>query len=252
MINRIGEINKNRYGSVMKIINYKNYDNITVEFDNKFITGCSYQQFKNGSVKNLYDKSVYGVGYLGEGKYVSKEQNKKEHTKQYETWIRMLDRCYSFNYKNNFHTYIECYTCEEWHNFQNFAKWYDENIYEINNENIELDKDILFKGNKIYSPENCIFVPQKINNLFTRRNASRGDLPIGVGIYEHDKTKYRAKCNNEKKLIYLGIHNNILDAFNAYKKYKGELIIEIAKEYKDKIPKELCDAMYKYKIEITD
>jgi len=158
MINRIGEINKNRYGSVMKIINYKNYDNITVEFDNKFITGCSYQQFKNGSVKNLYDKSVYGVGYLGEGKYVSKEQNKKEHTKQYETWIRMLDRCYSFNYKNNFHTYIECYTCEEWHNFQNFAKWYDENIYEINNENIELDKDILFKGNKIYSPETFLII----------------------------------------------------------------------------------------------
>jgi len=247
-IDRTGETNKNNIGNLMKIIKYRNATDIDVLFlDTGFVAlNRAYKEFSKGILKDLYDKNIYEIGYQGEGEY------KGGRTKKYRTWYSMFFRCYD----NKFHikqpTYVECTVCEEWHNFQVFAKWYDNNYYEIPNEVMHLDKDILFKGNKIYSPENCIFVPQKINNLFTRRNASRGDLPIGVGIYEHDKTKYRAKCNNEKKLIYLGIHNNILDAFNAYKKYKGELIIEIAKEYKDKIPKELYDAMYKYKIEITD
>jgi len=253
MINRIGEINKNRYGSVMKIINYKNYNNITVEFDNKFIIDCSYQQFKKGSVKNPYDKSVYGVGYLGEGKYASRKLNNGEHTKQYETWIRMLDRCYSFNYKNNFHTYAECYACDDWHNFQVFAEWFDENIYSIDNENVELDKDILIKGNKIYSSETCVFVPHCINSLFTKTDAKRGEYPIGVTLNKK-YNKFYAQCNNPliSKYMFLGSYNNPQQAFFIYKEYKEKLIKEIANKYKNIIPTKLYIAMLKYIVEIND
>lgn len=80
----------------------------------------------------------------------------------------MLERCYSARYQERKPTYKGCSVCDEWLNYQNFAKWYDDNYYEIKGEIMCLDKDILVKGNKIYSPENCVFVPNYINVLFAR------------------------------------------------------------------------------------
>ena len=87
----------------------------------------------------------------------------------------MLRRCYDEKLHKKYPTYIDCKVCEEWLNFQNFAKWYYNNYYEIENEKICLDKDILHKGNKIYSPDNCVFVPNNINVLFVKSDKSRGD-----------------------------------------------------------------------------
>ena len=182
MKNRIGEENNNSFGTLMKIIDYENSRNITVEFQDeyKYKKKCQYCQFKEGCVHNPYDKTVYNVGYLGEGKY--KTRDKKGHTRTYITWQSMLRRCYDAYYINRENSYIDCFVCDEWLNFQNFAKWYEENYYECNNERMELDKDILIKGNKIYSPTTCIFVPQRINRLFTKSNKNRGEYPIGVLI----------------------------------------------------------------------
>ena len=66
---------------------------------------------------------------------------------------------------------MDCSVYEGWHNFQNFAKWYEDNYYEIEEEQMHLDKDILVKGNKVYSPDTCVFVPETINGLFVKSNA---------------------------------------------------------------------------------
>ena len=82
---------------------------------------------------------------------------------------------------------------------------------------MELDKDILFKGNKIYSPSTCIYVPHRINSLFTKSDSARGDYPIGVTYHKRDcvyesKLSYLNKYG-KKDRIYLGRFNNPLEAF---------------------------------------
>ena len=229
----------------MTIVDYYRNDNMIVEFQNGYKTKAAYNNFKKGHVKNPYDKTIYGIGFVGEGIHNSKDSI-------YIIWISMFVRCYDKTELEKHPTYIDCSVCEEWHNFQNFIDWYHQNYYEIEIQTMNLDKDILYKGNKIYSPNTCVFVPQNINKLFTKRDNDRGKYPIGV-TWNKQENKYRAQCNNGKgKQIQLGSYDNIEEAFNIYKKFKEKLIIQIANEYKDKIPKRLYNALCNYKVAITD
>lgn len=252
--NRIGEAKLMACGNVATIIEYSNNKCITVKFDNGEIIECIYVQFKKGTITSKYTRTIYNVGYLGEGKYKVKHNNNL--TNQYKTWVSMIRRCYSEVELNKEPSYIGCSICEEWLNYQNFAQWYDENYYEIDNEVMEIDKDIIYKGNKLYSPNTCIFVPSRINCLFTKTNAKRGDYPIGVKYHKRDNV-FESCCsnivNNKKKTIYIGRFNNPIDAFyKGYKPFKESYIKEVAEEYKDKIPERLYNAMMNYIVEITD
>lgn len=248
-IDRIGKINTNKYGSKMTIIKYNNANNIVVEFEDGNTVNSAYREFINGSISNLYDKTVYGVGYLGKGKY--KVSDNKVFNIRYKHWNSMLQRCYDSKYHNKKISYKGCTVCDEWHNFQVFAQWYDDNYYEVDNETMGLDKDILHKGNKIYSPENCIFVPEHINSLFTKRQNDRGDYPIGVSIHKK-KGHFEARCSTINGRQYLGVYNSPIQAFYIYRDYKEKHIKKIAEDYKDNIPIELYESMYRYKVEITD
>ena len=251
-MDRVGEIGYNNFGTKMIIIKYVKSKEIYVEFqdEHKFIKRTSYDNFKIGNVKNPYDKKFFGVGYFGEGKY--KSRINKEYTKEYGIWKAMLERCYSKEKRYKNPTYEDCTVCKEWHNFQNFAKWYEENYYEIEGEKMCLDKDILVKGNKIYSPSTCTLVPNRINVLFCKSDRVRGDLPIGVGLSNRIKNPYRAYCHDGEKYIALGNYNTPKEAFQVYKLYKERLIKQVADEYKPYIPRKLYDAMYSYEVEITD
>ena len=169
----------------------------------------------------------------------------------------MMQRCYDTKHQEKHPTYKDCKVSEEFHNFQDFGKWFDNNYYEIEGEKMCLDKDILVKHNKIYSPENCIFVPEKINTLFIKSNKARGDYPIGV-CYHKQHEKFMAKCRvynyeeNKKKQIHLGYYDTPQKAFEVYKQFKEQYIKEVADYYKEYIPQKLYDALYNYKVEITD
>lgn len=254
---RIGEENISNENYIIKIIEYNDANDILVEFQDKYkakIHTC-YVHFKNGSVKNPYHPSVFGIGYYGQGKYKSRINNKK--TKSYEIWHAMMERCYDPYFINKNLTYKDCFVCEEWHNFQNFAQWWEEHVYDCKNERMELDKDILFKGNKIYSPETCLIAPQRINILFTKNDVNRGKYPIGVDEYYDKKWGYkklRVRClmyNKSKCLGYFPLSKPFY-AFYTYKIFKEKYIKQVADEYKDLIPKKLYDALYKYKVEIND
>ena len=235
----------------MKIIAYRRNDDIDVEFQDEYhyVKNTTYTNFKRGNVKNPYDKDLFGIGYLGVGKYKCKRDNEDNLSEVYETWMGMLRRCYFDDTK--FPAYYDrCIVCDEWHNFQNFAQWYDNNYYEIENEKMCLDKDILIKGNKIYSPDTCVFVPQSINSLFIKSDKARGDLPIGV-TKEHKK--YSAQCCNTLGIKRrIGIYNTSEEAFLAYKEAKEETIKMIADHYKNLIPEKLYNAMYEYEVNIND
>ena len=250
---RLGESKMMNCGEIAIIVEYANSNDITVQFKTtgEFVK-TTYQYFKNGFVKSRFTPSVYGVGIIGNKKTIDENG---ETIKSYSVWTNMLKRCYSDKCQKTRPTYKGCCVCEEWLNYSNFKKWYDENYYEIEGQRMALDKDILVKGNKIYSPDTCVFVPQNINTLFTKRNKSRGKYPIGV-YKPNNSNKYQAMCNifyNEKRQYkYLGLYNTIEEAFNAYKQFKEADIKQIADEYKDKIPNKLYEAMYNYKVKITD
>lgn len=250
-INKLGEINYNKHGSKMTIVEYTNSTNFIVEFENSYRVKAERKQFDNGTLTSPYDVTVYGVGYMGEGNYKSIDNG--VHNKIYRAWSHLMRRSYNDKYHKKFPTYIGCSVCEEWFSFQNFAKWFEENYYEINNERMELDKDILCKGNKIYSPETCVFAPNNINTLFTKRNALRGNYPIGVHL-DLKSQKLHSQCRDmiRDKKISLGSFDHEIDAFNAYKTFKEKHIKEVADLYKDKIPQKLYDALYRYEVQITD
>ena len=115
----------------MKIIEYINANNMIVEFqdEHKFKVHCAYREFIKGKVRNPYDCSVYGVGYIGVGKYKVKEDG--QITIQYYYWQSMLKRCYSDEYHRKQPTYIGCSVIDEWLNFQVFAEWFDNNFYTV-------------------------------------------------------------------------------------------------------------------------
>ena len=248
--NRIGEENINNFGSNMIIVGYRNNQDIDVYFPkyNWTLKNTFYSQFKKGKIKCPYEPRYCEHGYLGEGEYKVSKNGKR--TNCFNIWYNMLNRCYN----NNFHelepTYKDCEVEKYLLNFQNFAKWYEENYYKVEGEIMCLDKDILIKGNKLYSRKTCIFVPQNINKIFTKRQNNRGKNPIGIN---DNGNGFQARCNNGKgNIINLGTYSTQEEAFQVYKSYKENLIKQIADEYKQYIPRELYKAMYEYEVEIDD
>ena len=250
---RLGKEIVNNQGCSMIIVEYIDANNITVEFQDEYKAKvhATYKNFTNGSIKNPYHPSVYGVGMVGV-KYPT-GANWKD-TKEYKAWNHMLERCYSKRLKDSRSTYKDVTCCKEWlcfenfyewlHNQENFDKWY-------NNERWAVDKDILIKGNKVYSPETCCLVPPNVNSLFTKRD--RGEFPVGV---TKNWNRFEASCMNPftNKREYIGKYDTIEEAFLSYKEYKENIIKQIATiEYnKGNISEQCYEAMVNYKVEITD
>ena len=161
--NRVGEVSYTKNGTKATIIEYVGSKKVLVEFDDKYKYQywTSYGNFQKGQLTNPYEcRGKDGIGFIGVGEY-----NSKDHKVAYAKWKSMIDRCTRF--RKSSASYVDCEICEGWENFQNFAKWYYENEYQCN-EPLCIDKDILTHGNKIYSPDTCILVPQRINLLFIK------------------------------------------------------------------------------------
>ncbi|USL89342.1 HNH homing endonuclease 2 [Bacillus phage vB_BceH_LY2] len=247
---REGVVRISNEGYRMTCVEYTNKRNIVIEFDNRYRTTSTWEIFVGGRVKNVYHISVYGVGYYGDGVYTGRDKEGKIN-RVYASWKNMLGRCYNKNSKENKATYKDCLVCPEWHNYQNFARWYEENQYDIIEGGLEVDKDILIKGNKEYSPKTCLLVPRPINVCILSNGKSRGGLPLGVHKNKRGG-RYVAQTTIRGKKTYLGTFDTTEEAFQVYKQAKEKYIREIAEEYKNKIPDKLYQALLNYEVEITD
>lgn len=241
----IGEIKENTKGTKMMIIAERNRQDIDVEFLDSYHyikTHTTYVNFRRGQIKNPFDKTVYGVGYVGDGKYLSKVNG--EMTIEYDTWKGMLKRCYSETSRQKFESYYDISeVCEEWMNFQNFAEWYSSHKYDVDGR-LHIDKDIKYPGNKLYSPYHCLLVPQRINMLFSNKTNSRM-LPNGI---RKEGNLYYAKYGSKE----LGSAATLSEAYSKYAEAKKKAIINIAEEYHDIIPLELYDALLNYEVRIEN
>lgn len=245
--NLIGKQYVTTEGYIVTIVGGLNANKINIEFENSHIITVTLDNLKKGNVKNVMHKSVLGIGYVGIGNYKVKQD--KKHTIYYIKWRGMIERCYDSKYQEKKKTYIGCSVCEEWHNFQNFAKWFEENYNPETMQDWHLDKDILVKGNKIYSPETCCFVPAEINSLFTKADKTRGEYPIGV---TKKGSNFLINFKKHNKRWDLSLYSSPIEAFQAYKTEKEKYIKEVADKWKDKIDPRVYQAMYNYKVEITD
>ena len=254
-INKLGEEGYNNFGSKVIIVEYRGCMDIDVYFPeyNWTFKHTRYGDFKKGEIKCPYEPRYFGKGYLGEGKYKMSENRK--HTDEYDIWHGTLMRCYDPKYQEKHPTYKGCKVEDYLLNFQHMCEWLEKNYYEVPGERMHLDKDILYKGNKVYSRETCIFVPQRINNLFVKSNKKRGKNPIGVTL--RPSGKYETFCyNGYGKQIYLGSYLTKEQAFKVYKQYKEKVIKEVIDSYEGIIPEphysRLREAMYNYEVEIDD
>lgn len=170
-------------------------------------------------------------------------------TPSYSAWTSMLERCYSEKYHDKKPTYKGCVVCKEWLTFSSFKEWFDsqENGFK---EGYVLDKDIIVKGNKLYSPQTCCIIPPELNSLITNRKNHRGKFPVGV--HRVKSGRYQARLG--AKRLNIGVFNTPEEAFNAYKNAKERYIREIAEKYfkEGKITKKVYLALIEYKVEITD
>ena len=142
---------------VIKVINMKKHL-FEVIFEDGTITQARTKEIMNGTIKSPMFKSVYGVGFLGIGPHATSKNNIKNKT--YDIWCKIIKRCYCETDKNyRYYGAKGIKVSEEWHCFQNFADWFENN----KKQDHDLDKDI--SGGEIYSKEKCIFVHKKINLL---------------------------------------------------------------------------------------
>lgn len=187
-------------------------------------------------------KLVCGVGLYTKGKHKVTENGKI--TKAYHAWSAMLERCHCPNLQARYPPYIDCTACEEWLNFQSFAEWHWEN-YPQDGEKYQLDKDLKVIGNKIYSPETCLFVSGVVNNFTTDNGADRGRCMIGV-CWDKQREKFQSNCRNPltKKVEFLGRFTDELSAHMSWRKRKSELAYELAMM---QVNPEVRDALLRWK-----
>lgn len=247
---RTGEKRIMNCGMEATIINYDTNRNISVKFeDGTVLHNIYYENYKNGKVENPNIPTLFNRGYIGIGKYKGTINGKQ--TSCYRSWVNMFHRCYNEKFHKKNKTYIDCEVDERFYCFQDFAKWYYDNTWgDI--DSFDVDKDILVKGNKLYSPETCCLVDDRLNGLFVK--PSDNNLQIGV-YYDKRINKYVPQLKEYNTHKYYGIYDDPIDAFYVYKKEKERLIKDVANQYKNKyedFPQKIYNAMINYEVEITD
>ena len=199
-------------------------------------------------------KLVYGVGINDADYVVQKKETIEVNGKQkrrlvwicpyYQVWKSMLERCYSAKCQEKHPTYKGCSVSEEWLRFSVFKSWMEKQDF----EGKQLDKDLLFEGNKVYSDKTCVFVTSVVNLFTIDRGNGRGEWLIGVYLHKQGG-KFVSMCSNPftKKQEYLGLFTSELEAHQAWLKRKLELAHLLASEQTDsRVAKALIERYTNY------
>lgn len=196
-------------------------------------------------------KLVFGCG-VNDWKYRSYFNGKPVW--QYRLWSGMLERscCNKFKLREPSYSDVSC--DERWLSLSNFIEDVIciENYSKFYTDGWHFDKDLLVKGNKKYSISNVCFVPNEINTLLTKSNASRGDAYIGVHFNKRQGKYTASVANGVGKKIYLGVFDNPKSAFYAYKIEKERVIKMVASEWRGIISENVYTALMNYEVEIHD
>ena len=253
----VGNVVKNKHNTKAIILSFNKKD---LTFDLKLDNGYKFNkkclEVEYGIFTTPYDKTVGGVGYLGE-KY-TRESNKR----LYQMWYGMLDRVIvqGAKDKKRYAAYENCSICDRWLNFSNFCNdvlnvWYD------CDEQLDLDKDIKYKGNKEYAPDKCLLVPHGINQLFSHWKGGRG-VPHQVGVQYVTNGKRKGTWEVKPCGAYTfdgkfrtGVHKHFkseIEAGEYYRKIKHEYVRKVLKSYEGRIPDYVMNYCLRFEFEMDD
>ena len=181
--------------------------------------------------------------------YVSKSGEKTGDCPFYSRWKDMISRCYSSKFQERQPTYVGCSVADEWLTFSVFRKWMESQRW----RGLHLDKDILVPGNKVYSPDLCVFITKMTNSFVVDSGSIRGDYPIGVAL-RSDGKRFISYCNNpflhSKKLEHLGCHRTPEQAHEAWRIRKYEHSISLANLQEDERVAEAIRRRYEATTEV--
>lgn len=234
-------------GEVVEVVEYIDHLNVMVKFTDfpSKVFKTTSKGIKNRALKSPFSATNCNIGNIGFNKHSDDGSYKDiKSLISHRTWKSMINRCY--NTKSQSINYVDCTVSEEWLDYSNFKDWWDSQYKEVG---WNIDKDILVTGNKVYSEATCCLVPRDINMLIIKRNASRGELPIGV---TRDKDKFKAQFSCLGKTVHLGLYDNIEDAFLAYKEAKKSHIEYMVELYGKVLRQDVKEALLTYEINIDD
>ena len=245
----VGQVCKSKSSGYFKVLKYNDSGNVEIQFlKTGFEMFARLGDIRNGEVKDPYSPSIYGIGVVGT-KYPITVNGVK--TREYDLWNGMLRRCYSDSFKKRCPTYEDCECSENFKYYEYFYEWCNKQIG-FGNDGWQLDKDLLVKGNKVYSENTCVFIPQEINLLLVKRDNNRGEHLIGVCWHKKDNAFVAMVSKTKGKREYLGFFKTELEAFNTYKKAKESFIKEQSNKWKSQIDERAYLALINYEVHIDD
>jgi len=208
-----------------------NYCTVQIE---DWISEVTYSNIKKGKIKYPYHPSVHDKGYIGVGVY-----NLKTHKTLYAAWRSMIERAYSPKFHERCPTYKDVTVCNSWLNFQTFAEWMETSNYQ---KGFQLDKDLLLKGNKVYSPETCIFIPKSLNLFLTNAKLNNTSGYTGVS-WDKTRNKWKAEIRINGKNKYLGLFTTVEEASAAYITARVVEAKKLKELYVDVLPIEAIESI---------
>lgn len=207
--------------------------------------GTSWQQWYEENPrprKKAEDKLTYGVG-VNDLPYVTRIVDKTVkpwvivYKCQYHAaWERMLRRCYQQQFQKHYPTYRGVEVCGHFKRASNFRAWMETQVTYESGEILQLDKDILFPGNKVYSPGTCVFVPSWLNKTLGCSDAIRGELPIGVRrrtLKDGSSRFYSVLHLGDNQGLNLGTYSTAQLAHKAWQVARSENLIKVIRRYRD-------------------
>lgn len=183
-----GFVHNTKNGKI-EIVEYFNRNQVKIRFiPSGYETQCKSQTIREGRVKDRLSPTVLGVAMIGDGPYRNTIDYKT--TPAYKCWIGMIYRCY--HRKTRAYPRYGgrgVYVCDEWLNFQNFAKWHEENKPKSDGS-WQLDKDIKIDGNTVYSPDTCIFATHIENTEKAKAKTFKMKSPEGDIVEFYNMAKF--------------------------------------------------------------
>lgn len=195
---------------------------------------------KNGIDWDAMGFTVYGEcpeykGYINQSHNTDKNMS-ISHEKSYILWERLIqiDRGNDRNADGTL--------CEEWKQYDNFKKWYDDNLYDIDEEELEFSYRFWDVNNDYISPETSALIPIDVNKIVRNLIRSvRTGLMLNVSV---QKNLYQIKMFGE----IIASSNNKEEIYEIRKTIFKRQMIDLAEKYKGIIPRKIYDRLLNFEL----
>ena len=111
--------------------------------------------------------------------------------------------------------------CDEWNSFDSFFSWFKDNYI----EGFALDKDFVVAGNKVYSPNTCVFIPTMLNSLL-----AHPETPV---VEEYKRGTYTLRCYIAcKYVVFKGLsEEDCLEQYHLTRQLQLEKLVFLMNQY---------------------